>query len=57
MRGENKGFGEMVTWILKNEGVNGMYKGYSASFYSIIIHGFVYFYVYKGLKVYMKDRY
>ena len=32
-----------------------MYKGYSASFYSIIIHGFVYFYVYKALKQVMKD--
>jgi len=34
-----------------------MYKGYSASFYSIMIHGFVYFYIYKALKQKMKDYY
>ena len=34
-----------------------MYKGYSASFYSIIIHGFVYFYIYKALKQALKDFY
>lgn len=34
-----------------------MYKGYSASFYSIITHGFLYFYVYKGLKVLLKEKF
>ena len=34
-----------------------MYKGYSASFYSIIIHGYMYFYVYKALKVGLKEKF
>lgn len=55
LRGENIGFGEMTRNIIKNEGFQAMYKGYSASFYSIIIHGFVYFYIYKALKQSMKD--
>ncbi len=55
LRGENIGFGDMTRQILKNEGLQGMYKGYSASYYSIIIHGFVYFYIYKALKKAMKD--
>ena len=57
LRGENVGFTEMTKRILKNEGINGMYKGYSASFYSIMIHGFVYFYIYKAIKQTLKDRY
>jgi hypothetical protein len=36
--------------IFQSEGLGGMYKGYSASFYSIMIHGFVYFYIYKAMK-------
>jgi hypothetical protein len=55
LRGENIGFGDMTRQIIKNEGFLAMYKGYSASFYSIIIHGFVYFYIYKALKQSMKD--
>jgi hypothetical protein len=50
LRGENVGFNEMTRKIIKEEGFSAMYKGYSASFYSIIIHGFVYFYIYKALK-------
>lgn len=57
MRGENKGFFEMLDFIYKNEGMSGMYRGYSASFYSIVIHGFIYFYVYKGLKVFLKEHF
>lgn len=34
-----------------------MYKGYSASFYSIIIHGYLYFALYKAVKGYLKDRF
>jgi hypothetical protein len=55
LRGENVSFSDMTRQIIKNEGLLGMYKGYSASFYSIIIHGFVYFYIYKALKQTMKD--
>jgi hypothetical protein len=55
LRGENVGFGEMTRNIIKNEGFQSMYKGYSASFYSIIVHSFVYFYIYKALKQIMKD--
>jgi hypothetical protein len=50
LRGENVGFSEMTKRIFQSEGMNGMYKGYSASFYSIMIHGFVYFYIYKAMK-------
>jgi hypothetical protein len=57
IKGENVGFTEMTKKILKNEGFAGMYKGYSASFYSIITHGFLYFYLYKGIKVFMKDHF
>jgi hypothetical protein len=57
LRGENVSFTEMTKQIIKNEGLQGMYKGYSASYYSIIIHGFLYFYVYKALKKKLKERY
>jgi hypothetical protein len=50
LRGENVGFTEMTKRIFQSEGLGGMYKGYSASFYSIMIHGFVYFYIYKAMK-------
>ena len=56
VRGENVPFMEMVKKVLRNEGLAGMYKGYSASFYSIIIHGFGFYYLYKGLKLYMKEH-
>ena len=45
----------MVRTILKNEGVYGLYKGYSASYYSSILYGYLYFYIYKGLKLQMKE--
>ncbi len=57
LRGENVGFMDMTRRILKNEGISGMYKGYSASFYSIMIHGFVYFYIYKAVKNLMKETF
>lgn len=57
LRGENVGFVEMTKRIMKNEGISGMYKGYSASYYSIMIHGFVYFYIYKALKQMLKDAF
>lgn len=53
---ENVKFGTMIRNIIKNEGIRGLYKGYSASFYSSILYGYMYFYLYKGLKVYMKDK-
>lgn len=53
---ENVPFREMVKRILKTEGWYGLYKGYSASFYSSILYGYLYFYIYKGLKVQMKER-
>jgi hypothetical protein len=33
-----------------------MYRGYSASFYSIITHGFLYMYFYKAIKQKMKEN-
>lgn len=53
---ENVRFVDMIRSILKNEGIKGLYKGYSASFYSSILYGYLYFYMYKGLKVYMKEH-
>jgi hypothetical protein len=57
LRGENVSFTEMTKRIIEKEGIQGMYKGYSASFYSIMIHGFVYFYIYKALKKILKDTF
>jgi len=48
---ENVRFHVMVKNILKNEGIYGLYKGYSASYYSSILYGYLYFYIYKGLKL------
>lgn len=52
---ENVGFAEMTKRIIKNEGIYGLYKGYSASYYSSILYGYLYFYIYKGLKLQMKE--
>jgi hypothetical protein len=57
IKGENVKFREMAGEIVRKEGVLGLYKGYSASFYSIITHGFLYFYLYKGIKVFMKEHF
>ena len=57
VRGENVPFLEMGKRILRSEGMYGMYVGYSASFYSIITHGFGYYYIYKGLKLYLKEHF
>jgi len=54
---ENVPFHKMIKRILKAEGISGLYKGYSASFYSSILYGYLYFYLYKGLKIHLKDRY
>lgn len=48
---DNVRFIDMVRKILKAEGMYGLYKGYSASFYSSILYGYMYFYIYKGLKL------
>ena len=53
---ENVKFLDMVKRIVSKEGWHGLYKGYSASFYSSILYGYLYFYIYKGLKVYMKEN-
>ena len=57
VKGENVSFVDMTRRIVKAEGPTALYKGYSASFYSIISHGFLYFYVYKAVKVFMKDHF
>jgi hypothetical protein len=51
----NISFAEMLKDVLKSEGVRGLYKGYSASYYSSIMYGYLYFYIYKGFKGYVKD--
>ena len=56
MLNENVGFREMVSRILKNEGIYGLYKGYSATFYGTIIYGYLYFFLYKASKIYMKEK-
>lgn len=53
---ENVGFKEMITRILRNEGLYGLYKGYSATFYGTILYGYLYFFIYKSTKLYMKDK-
>jgi hypothetical protein len=52
---KNVGFMEMLRDVLKNEGVQGLFKGYSACYYSSIMYGYLYFYIYKGFKGYIKD--
>lgn len=54
---ENVPFYEMLKRIIKQDGIYGLYKGYSASFYSSILYGYLYFYIYKGIKVQMKEAY
>jgi hypothetical protein len=55
--GENMSMRAMFTKILREEGIYGLYKGFSSSFYSSILYGYVYFFFYKGLKVYLKDKF
>ena len=52
----NVSFTRMVREVLCNEGISGLYKGYICFYYSAITSGFLYFYVYKGLKTYMKEK-
>ncbi|TNV72165.1 hypothetical protein FGO68_gene6035 [Halteria grandinella] len=43
--------------VVQKEGIRtGLYKGYSASFYGSIMYGYIYFALYKGLKVYLKEN-
>lgn len=52
----NAPFLKMLRDIVKTEGIRkGLYKGYSASFYGSIMYGYIYFFLYKGLKVHMKE--
>lgn len=51
----NVGLIQMFRDVIKKEGVLGLYKGYSASYYSSILYGYLYFYIYKGFKHYVKD--
>lgn len=51
----NVGFGTMLKKVLKNEGVQGLFKGYSACYYSSIFYGYLYFYLYKGIKCHLKE--
>ena len=53
----NLGFFKMVPKIIAEEGVYGLFKGYSVSFYSSMYAGFVYFYTYKMIKVKLKEKY
>lgn len=52
---ENVGFKDMVNRIMKSEGIYGLYKGYSATFYGTILYGYLYFFIYKSTKLYMKE--
>lgn len=51
----NVSFNAMIKDVIGKEGVSGLYKGYTCIYYSCIVSGFFYFYVYKGLKTYMKE--
>lgn len=46
----NVGFFQMVPKIIAEEGFYGLFKGYSAAYYSSMYSGFIYFYVYKVMK-------
>ena len=52
---QNVGFGTMFKSVVKNEGVKGLFKGYTACYYSSIFYGYLYFYLYKGIKCYLKE--
>ena len=45
----------MFRKVIQEDGVGGLYKGYSACYYSSILYGYLYFYIYKGLKGHLKD--
>jgi hypothetical protein len=45
----------MAKKVIHEEGVLGLFKGYSACYYSSILYGYIYFYLYKGVKRYVKD--
>ena len=45
----------MFRKVIKEEGIAGLYKGYTACYYSSILYGYLYFYLYKGFKHYVKD--
>jgi hypothetical protein len=51
----NVGFKEMFNDVIKTEGVAGLFKGYSACYYSSILYGYLYFYIYKGFKYHVKE--
>jgi Mitochondrial carrier protein len=51
----NVGFNQMLKDVLKTEGVSGLFKGYSACYYSSIMYGYLYFYIYKGFKGFVKE--
>ena len=53
----NMKFSQMFKHIVKTDGILGLFKGCSASFYSLIISGYLYFYIYKGTKVFLKDKF
>ena len=52
---ENVGLTTMFRRVVEAEGIAGLFKGYSACYYSSILYGYLYFYIYKGLKCHMKD--
>jgi hypothetical protein len=45
----------MAKKVIREEGIQGLYKGYTACYYSSILYGYVYFYLYKGVKGHMKE--
>lgn len=51
----NIGLREMYKEIVNKFGFKDLFKGYSASFYSSIMAGMIYFVIYKELKCYLKD--
>lgn len=53
---QNIGLKDMFSKVIREEGYLGLYKGYSACLYSSILYGYIYFYIYKGMKVYMKEH-
>ena len=52
---QNLSITEMSKKVIREEGIGGLFKGYTACYYSSVLYGYLYFYIYKGLKGYLKD--
>lgn len=47
----------MIKNVYKRDGSYGLYRGFTTSYYSSAVAGFVFFGIYKGLKIKLKEIY